>query len=85
MIKIIFIFHFFHDIIKKKCWCYIKTMKRIKENISNEIIINNSRFITHLIKVYNEEQALKEISDVKSNIRMQPLLLCLCNRQYNKI
>lgn len=44
-------------------------MKRIKENISNEIIINNSRFITHLIKVYNEEQALKEISDVKKQYK----------------
>lgn len=40
-------------------------MLSIKENISNEIIINKSRFITELIKINNEN----EVKDILINIK----------------
>lgn len=42
-------------------------MKSIKENISNELIINKSRFITELIKVDNVD----EIPDILDKIRIK--------------
>ena len=44
-------------------------MKSIKENISNEIVINKSRFITKIIKVSNEEDTKKYLSDIKGQYK----------------
>lgn len=44
-------------------------MKTIKKNIDNEIIVNKSKFITYLFKVYNEEEALSIISRLKKQYK----------------
>lgn len=40
-------------------------MKTIKKNITNEIIINKSRFITKLIKINNEEEIKNKLDFLK--------------------
>lgn len=42
-------------------------MKTIKENIKNEIIIKNSKFITLLIKITNEKEIKEKIKQVKED------------------
>lgn len=40
-------------------------LKTLKENVSNEIVINKSRFITELIKVYNEEEVKLHLENLR--------------------
>ncbi|MCI8777807.1 MAG: YigZ family protein [Bacilli bacterium] len=40
-------------------------MKTIKKNVTNEIIINKSRFITKLIKINNEEEVREKLALLK--------------------
>lgn len=40
-------------------------MKSIKNKVNNEIIINKSRFITHIIPINNIEEISKEIEKIK--------------------
>ena len=42
-------------------------MKTIKENIKNEIIIKNSKFITILIKITNEKEIKEKLKQVKED------------------
>lgn len=42
-------------------------MKTIKENIKNEIIIKNSKFITLLIKITNEKEIKEKLKQVKED------------------
>ena len=42
-------------------------MKTIKENIKNEIIIKNSKFITILIKITNEKEIKEKLKQVKEH------------------
>lgn len=44
-------------------------MKTIKKNVTNEIIINKSRFITKLIKINNEEEVREKLSLLKSEYK----------------
>lgn len=44
-------------------------MKSIKKNITNEIIINKSRFITKLIKINNELEAKEKIELLKNEYK----------------
>lgn len=44
-------------------------MKSIKENITNEIIINKSRFIAQLIKVKNIDDVNEEIDNIKKKYK----------------
>ena len=44
-------------------------MKSIKKNITNEIIINKSRFITKLIKINNELEAKEKIELIKNEYK----------------
>lgn len=41
-------------------------MKTIKENSINEIVVNKSRFIGCIYKVYNEEDVINYLTDIKS-------------------
>lgn len=41
------------------------TMKTIKENVKNEIIIKNSKFITILIKIATEEEVKEQLKEIK--------------------
>lgn len=40
-------------------------MKTIKKNVSNEIIVNKSKFITKLIKINNDEEAKEKLELLK--------------------
>lgn len=42
-------------------------MKTIKENIKNEIIIKNSKFITLLIKITNEKEIKEKLKKIKED------------------
>ena len=44
-------------------------MYTIKENIENTIIINKSKFITYIIKINNEEEALNELKILKEKYK----------------
>ena len=44
-------------------------MKTIKENMTNDIIIKNSRFITKLVKVNNIDDIDKALNDLKEEYR----------------
>lgn len=44
-------------------------MKTIKKNVTNEIIINKSRFITKLIKINNEEEIKEKITYLKNEYK----------------
>ncbi len=44
-------------------------MKSIKENITNEIVINKSRFICKLIKINNEEEIKKVLNNIKGEYK----------------
>lgn len=44
-------------------------MKSISKNTSNEIIIKKSLFVTKLIKISNEEEAKKYISNIKNEYK----------------
>ena len=40
-------------------------MQTIKENLVEETIINKSKFIISLIKVYDEKDALNKLEEIK--------------------
>ena len=42
-------------------------MKTIKENIKNEIIIKNSKFITLLIKITNAKEIKEKLKKIKED------------------
>lgn len=44
-------------------------MKTISKNIENEIIINKSRFICKLVKVYSEEDVMNALNNVKEEYK----------------
>ena len=44
-------------------------MKTISKNIENEIIINKSRFICKLVKVYSEEDVINALNNVKEEYK----------------
>lgn len=44
-------------------------MKTIKKNVTNEIIINKSKFITKLIKINNEEEAKEKLDLLKKEYK----------------
>ena len=44
-------------------------MYTIKENIENTIIINKSKFITYIIKINNEEEALNNLKLLKEKYK----------------
>lgn len=44
-------------------------MKTISKNIENEIIINKSRFICKLVKVYSEEDVMSALNNVKEEYK----------------
>ncbi|MEG2229250.1 MAG: YigZ family protein [Bacilli bacterium] len=44
-------------------------MYTIKENIKNTLIINKSRFITHLIKVYSVSECLDNLNSLKEEYK----------------
>lgn len=44
-------------------------MKTIKKNMTNEIVVNKSRFITKLIKINNEEEVKSKITDLKDEYK----------------
>ena len=44
-------------------------MKTISSNIENEIVINKSRFICKIYKVYNEEEVLDKLKDIKKEYK----------------
>lgn len=44
-------------------------MKTIKKNVTNEIIINKSRFITKLIKISNETEIKEKLSYLKNEYK----------------
>ena len=44
-------------------------MKTINKNIENEIIINKSRFICKLVKVYSEEDVMNALNNVKEEYK----------------
>lgn len=44
-------------------------MKTISKNIENEIIINKSRFICKLVKVYSEEDVMNALNSVKEEYK----------------
>lgn len=44
-------------------------MKTIKKNVTNEIIINKSRFITKLIKINNEEEIKNKLDFLKKQYK----------------
>jgi len=49
--------------------CFGDCMKSIKENKTNEIVINKSRFICKLIKINNEEEIKKYLNNIKSEYK----------------
>lgn len=44
-------------------------MKTISKNYKNEIIINKSRFICELVKVYNEDDVNNNLNNIKNNYK----------------
>ena len=44
-------------------------MKKISKNIENEIIINKSRFICKLVKVYSEEDVMNALNSAKEEYK----------------
>ena len=44
-------------------------MKTISKNIENEIIINKSRFICKLVKVYSEEDVINALNSAKEEYK----------------
>jgi uncharacterized YigZ family protein len=64
---VIFLLFVKKDIIRYNC--FGDYMKSIKENTTNEITINKSKFICKLIKISNEEDVKKYLSNIKNEYK----------------
>lgn len=55
----------------------VKIMYTISENVKNEIIIKNSRFITIIAKIKTKEEAISILNQVKKTILKQRIIVIL--------